>query len=52
MNWLNKLYLKLFGVKCPTCGGFGKVIFAQRYINKCYRCNGIGKVKRFSKWTC
>lgn len=38
-------YLKLYGKKCPICGGTGggaKI----RWLRRCSRCNGLGYIEK------
>ena len=47
MKWFKKLYLKVFGSKCPICEGSGKRPIGKGYTEICYVCHGIGKIKRY-----
>ncbi len=49
MNWLTKLFRKLFGVKCPECQGIGMIVIYNDWIGGCPVCDGKGRIKEKSE---
>lgn len=40
-------YVRIFGIKCPVCGGTGKR--HGPLFRKCETCDGVGHVEQYRK---